>query len=290
MKWGVVLPFVVALAVLGIGIFAFLHSGDISILSPHGPIAYQERTVLITTVVLSAFVVIPVFGFLFYFAWKYQSHKTIAKEEHAPNWDHDNWLTETFWWIVPTVIVLFLGVIAWQSSHTLDPYRTLNSETKPVTIQVVALDWKWLFIYPDQHIATVNMVEFPENTPIHFVITADAPMNQFWIPSLGGQIMAMQGMQTELNLMASDKGTYLGKSSEISGQGFASMNFKATSVSEEEFSTWVAATQAAQHPLTANVYQELEKPSSYVPAMTYSSVNENLFDSVMMKYMAMPGM
>lgn len=281
-----ILPVLAGLLIIGFGAFVFLNSANIALLSPAGPIAAAERSVFLWTLILAATVVLPVFLMLFYFAWRYRAHTPEAKVQHAPNWDHDNWIAEVVWWFIPAVIIVCLGVIAWNSSHALDPWKPLQSEKPAFTVQVVALDWKWLFIYPEQGIATVNMLEIPEGTPIHFVMTADAPMNQFWVPRLGGQVMVMPGMQTQLNLLASSTGTYEGKSSEISGKGFASMNFTVQSVSQNDFDAWVQSVKQKSNPLTSSAYDGLAQPSSYVPPMSYSSVAPNLYAGVIMKYMS----
>lgn len=281
----ILLTCLAAALILGIAAFGYFHSASLALLTPAGIIGVHEKSVIILTVLLSGLIVIPVFLMLFSFAWKYRADNPTIAEPHAPEWDHDSWWTdEVVWWIVPSVIVFVLCILAWQSSHTLDPYEPLSSKEAPITVQVVALDWKWLFIYPQQGIATVNMLEFPANTPIHFEITADAPMNSFWIPKLGGQIMAMQGMTNQLNLEASGEGTYMGQSANISGEGFSGMTFTAKSVSKYAFDAWVQQTKAAA-PLDASSYAALEKPSQYVPPAYYSLPDANLYTSVIMRYM-----
>lgn len=285
MSRNIFLTLVAAALILALTALAFLHGTDLALLNPSGIIGVHEKSVLILTVLLSGLIVVPVFLMLFSFAWKYRADDPKSVERHAPEWDHDSWWTdELVWWVVPAVIVFVLSILAWQSSHTLDPYQPLVSDQAPITVQVVALDWKWLFIYPAQGIATVNMLEFPANTPIQFEITADAPMNSFWIPKLGGQIMAMQGMSNHLNLMANEVGTYTGESANISGKGFSGMTFTAKSVSKDEFDAWVAAQQQAQ-PLTPDAYAALAKPSEYVPPAYYSLPNASLYTGIIMKYM-----
>jgi cytochrome o ubiquinol oxidase subunit 2 len=289
MSRNIILTCLAAAIMLGLGAFAYFHSANLALLTPAGIIGAHEKSIIILTVLLSGLIVIPVFLMLFSFAWKYRADDPESIEHHAPEWDHSSWWTdELVWWVVPAVIVFVLCIIAWQSSHTLDPYQPLASQEAPITVQVVALDWKWLFIYPQQEIATVNMLEFPANTPIHFDITTDAPMNSFWIPKLGGQIMAMQGMTNELNLMASEQGTYAGESANISGEGFAGMTFTVKSVSKEEFDAWVKVQQQAL-PLTREAYAALAKPSEYVPPAYYSLPDPSLYTSLIMSYM-MPGM
>jgi cytochrome o ubiquinol oxidase subunit 2 len=227
-----------------------------------------------------------VFALLFFFAWKYRASSPQTRAGHSPNWDHDNYLAEFAWWLVPTVIIAVLGVIMWRSAHALDPYQPLQSSKAPLTVDVVALDWKWLFIYPSLGIASVNVLEMPENTPVHFYLTADAPMNSFWIPSLGGQIMVMPGMQTQLNLMASREGSFNGFSANISGEGFSGMAFTAKSVSQDEFTQWAQSIEdASSTPLTPAAYAALAQPSEYNPVAYYSLTNENMYTTVIDKFM-----
>ncbi len=230
-----ILPAIAGLIIVGLVVFAYLHGADLRVLNPQSPVGLEERWVIGMTVALAAIVVAPLFIALFVFAWKYRASNSNDAGPHQPNWDHDSWLAEFVWWLVPAVIVVGLCVIAWQTTHQLDPFKELQGNGPSMTIDVVALDWKWLFIYPEQGIATVNMVEFPQNVPVHFYITSDAPMNSFWIPSLGGQIMAMPGMTTQMNLLANSQGDFNGFSSNISGDGFAGMAFTAKSVSDEDF-------------------------------------------------------
>jgi cytochrome o ubiquinol oxidase subunit 2 len=285
MRWNFILLGIAALAIAGIATYAYLHGADLSILNPQGPIGQQERWVIVTTVLLSSIVVIPVFFILFLFAWRYRASSSTARAEHEPNWDHDNWLAECIWWLVPTAIIIALSIIAWRSTHTLDPFKQIQGSEPPIVVDVIALDWKWLFIYPEQGIATVNMVEFPANAPVHFYITSDAPMNSLWIPSLGGQIMAMPGMTTQLNLLANKSGTFKGFSANISGDGFAGMTFDAKSVSEDDFNAWVQSVKQGSNPLDDATYAELAQPSEYNPVTYYSSVAGDLFTENVMKYM-----
>ena len=285
MKRSILLTIFAGVLILGLTVFAWVHRADMPLVSPHGPIALQERGVIGITLMMASIVVIPVFVLLFVFAVRYRTDNPKARLDHFPNWDHDNLFAEFLWWLVPAVIVLFLSGIAWQSSHTLDPYLPIKSDTAPVVVQVIALDWKWLFIYPDYGVATVNELEIPENTPIHFELTADAPMNSFWIPALSGQIMVMPGMTTQLNLQASDLGTFMGQSANISGKGFSGMTFETKSVSASDFAAWVATTRASASPLTPVTYAELAKPSEYVPPRTYAPVDSQLYTSTIMSYM-----
>ena len=216
---------------------------------------------------------------------KFRYRASQKKSKHTPDWEHNS-IAECCWWGVPLVIVVILAVITWRSSHELNPYKPIDGDQKPLTIQVVALDWKWLFIYPEQGIATVNFVQFPEKTPISFEITADAPMNSFWIPQLGGQIYAMPAMRTRLHLIADEMGSYRGSSSNISGKGFAGMVFTAKSSSQEEFDEWVESVKQSSDHLTLEEYNQLAEPSEYNPVASYVLMQEDLFDQIIMKYIA----
>ena len=258
------------------------HWGDMAVLNPAGSIAYEERSVMLITFALCAIVVIPVFFMLFYFAWKYRASNFKTISHHLPEWDHTRG-AEVVTWIVPSVIIALLAVLAWQSSHALDPYRPLKGE--PLTVEVVALDWKWLFIYPDQNIASINLLEIPVDRPVHFELTADAPMNSLWIPQLGGQIMVMPGMQTQLYLSADRTGDFNGFSGNISGDGFAGMAFTARAVSASDFEAWVASAQRSGVPLDDASYSALALPSEYNPVTLYAPVQESLYTDTMMRSM-----
>lgn len=281
-----VLPIITFFLTAGLGVYAYFHRAELLLLNPQGAVGFSERWVILMTFFLSGIVVIPVFILLFIFAWKYRAGHININEKHAPNWDHDNWVAEAIWWFVPVVIVTILSYIAWTSTHQLDPFSELPSQNPQMTINVVALDWKWLFIYPDLGIASVNHVVFPEDTPIQFVITADAPMNAFWIPSLGGQIMAMPGMETKVNLIADSKGEYRGASSNISGKGFSGMEFTASAVGKEEFDSWVVSIHQQSSPLSEVVYTELAKPSERNPRAYFYPVDTELYTKILMKYMS----
>ncbi|MGH8170932.1 MAG: ubiquinol oxidase subunit II [Steroidobacteraceae bacterium] len=249
-----------------------------AVLDPKGPIGVQERSIIITATVLMLIVVVPVIALIFIFAWRYRASN--EKADYRPNWSHSNRI-EAVVWLIPCIIVAALGVIAWRTSHSLDPYRPLDSKVKPIRIDAVALDWKWLFIYPDQKVATVNQVAFPANVPVEFHITSATVMNAFFIPQLGSQIYAMARMETQLHLMASDPGTYQGLSSNYSGDGFSGMTFKAIALpSQQGFDAWVAKVKASQETLGAAAYQRLAKPSENNPVEYYSQVRPDLFADI----------
>jgi cytochrome o ubiquinol oxidase subunit 2 len=255
------------------------------VFDPQGPIALQERNLIITAVLIMLIVAIPLLVTLYTFAWKYRAGNKNAKYE--PGHTGGTW-KQLLWWIIPAVIIITLAMLDWKSTHALDPTNAIFSSNPPLTIEVVALEWKWLFIYPAQGIATVNYIQFPEQTPVHFVLTADAPMSSFWIPQLGSQIYAMAAMQTQLNLEASTTGEYTGKDTEINGAGYAGMTFLAKSTSQDDFNSWVASVKESSTTLDENAYGALSQPSEYNPQAFYSSVDSNLYDTILMKYMMPP--
>lgn len=254
----------------------------IPFLFPNGIIGLQERDLLFFSQIIMLLVVIPVYFLTFVFSWKYRAHNPKAK--YTPDWDDDR-VAEYIWWGIPCMLTLLVGVVTLTWTYQLDPFKPLESEKKPVKIQVVALQWKWLFIYPEEQIATVNFFQFPEKTPLNFEITADAPMNSFWIPRLGGQIYAMPRMRTKLHLIADATGEFQGSSANISGLGFAGMRFIAKSSSEEDFQKWLKAAKQSPGTLSLEEYTQLAKPSENNPVATYRLKEENLFDQIIMKYM-----
>lgn len=258
-------------------------SGNFDVLNPEGEIARKQRDLILFTVGLSLLVVIPVFFMLGFFAWKFRESNP-KKQKYTPNWSSSR-LLEFIWWGIPILIIAILGVVTWISSHELDPYRKLESDKKALEVQVVALQWKWLFIYPDQKIASVNELHIPEKTPINFTITSDAPMNSFWIPSLGGQIYAMSGMSTKLHLIADSTGQYKGSSANISGTGFSDMNFKVISQTENDFNAWVSGVESSSHGLNQLSYDKLAEPAIHEKPQFFTLEKDNLYDTIVMKYM-----
>jgi len=254
---------------------------NFALLNPKGIIAQKERSLIFTAVGLMLCVVIPVFLFTIFLIWK---NKT--KKNPDPALAKDSIKIEVVLWAIPVLLIAVLSIINSKSTHDLDPYKPLQSNLKPITIQVVALQWKWLFIYPEQNIATVNFIEFPQNTPVNFQLTADAPMSVFWIPQLGGQMYAMAGMSTQLRLMANQPGEFNGSAAEINGAGFAGMRFMAKSSSQAEFDAWVKSTQSSGNPLSFAAYKTLAQPSENNTKVLYSNVEAGLYDKVMMQFMA----
>jgi cytochrome o ubiquinol oxidase subunit 2 len=237
-------------------------------------------------VVLGLFIVLPVFALLFGIAWKYREDNTKAR--YTPNAKGNTWL-EILWWGVPAIIIVILSFVTWQSSHALDPYKKIDSDKDHITVQVVALQWKWLFIYPDYGVASLNYLPFPEKTPVRFEITSDAPMNAFWIPNLGGMVYAMSGMSTMLHLEANSTGVYRGSSANISGAGFSKMNFNAQSMSQADFDTWVNTARTSTYELDLENYEYIAKPSIGDAPEVFRLTEPDLYSEIMMKYM-MPGM
>jgi cytochrome o ubiquinol oxidase subunit 2 len=247
-------------------------------------IAFKERKLLILSTLIMLIVVIPVFVLTAFVSWKYRAGNKEAK--YDPEWDNDARL-EAVWWGFPLAIVVVLAFFTWKGSHELDPFKPLVSDKKPLRIQVIALQWKWLFIYPEEGIASLNFVQFPKEVPLNFEITADAPMNSFWIPQLGGQIYAMAGMRTKLHLIANEEGVFRGSSANLSGTGFAGMHFQAKAVSQEEFDTWVGQVKDGSQGLGSEEYKALVAPSQNNLPELYTLQDEGLFERIVMQYMYM---
>ena len=256
---------------------------NVVLLHSEGTIGAQEGTIIYVSAGVMLLVVIPVIVMAIVFARRYRIANKKARFD--PKWEGSKKL-EAVIWIVPVAIVAFLGAMSWIYSHSLNPYKPIKAASAPVKIEVVALDWKWLFIYPQQGIATVNRIEFPAHVPVHFYITSATVMNSFFIPRLGSQIMTMPGGQTQLNLEAKAPGTYHGLSSNFSGAGFSGMAFKAVALkNERQFKGWVDKVRHSGKALTRAAYHKLAKPSRYVPATYYSAVAPHLFHSIIAKYM-----
>ncbi|WP_034912783.1 MULTISPECIES: cytochrome o ubiquinol oxidase subunit II [Erwinia] len=256
---------------------------DSALLSPKGQIAMEQRSLILTAFGLMMIVVIPAVLMAVVFAWKYRASNTNAK--YSPNWSHSN-KVEAVVWTVPILIILFLAILTWKSTHALEPGKPIASDVKPIEIDVIALDWKWLFIYPEQGIATVNQIAFPANTPVNFKITSNSVMNSFFIPTLGSQIYAMAGMQTKLHLIANEPGTFNGISSNFSGRGFSGMKFKAIATPDNAaFEQWVANAKTSSHTLTTmDDFEKLAAPSENHPVEFFSTANPELFKQVIGKY------
>jgi len=266
---------------------ALLAGCDTVLLNPSGDIAAQQGKLIIVSTVLMLLVIVPVIILTLVFAWRYRQSNTTARYE--PDWDHST-LLELIIWAAPLLIIIALGAVTWISTHTLDPYRKLQriDETRPVpadaqplVVEVVALDWKWLFIYPEQGIATVNELAAPVDVPIHFKITASTVMNSFYIPALAGQIYAMPGMQTQLHAVINKPGDFEGFSANYSGAGFSHMRFRFHGLDAAGFDRWVKQAKSAQGELTRADYLELERPSEREPVRRYAKVADGLFKAIL---------
>jgi cytochrome o ubiquinol oxidase subunit 2 len=250
------------------------------LLDPKGPIGADEKSIIILATLLMLIVVIPVIVMAIVFPWRYRASNTRAT--YSPNWSHSGRI-EAVVWLVPCIIIAGLATVTWISSHDLDPYKPISpvhataSNGKPLEVQVVSLDWKWLFIYPTLNIATVNELAFPAGTPVHFDLTSGSVMNSFFIPQLGSQIYTMAGMQTQLSLLANEPGNFLGISANYSGGGFSDMKFRARAMTDADFENWVKTVRASHDTLTPAVYRSLEKPTEKVPVTYYSEVGPNIF-------------
>lgn len=257
-------------------------SSQWSLLNPMGPIGADEKRLILIAFGLMLTVVIPVIVMALGFAWKYRASNTAAT--YQPKWDYSGKI-EAVVWAIPTIIILILSVLVWRDTHALSPYRPIASTAKPVDVQVVAMDWKWLFIYPEQGIASVNKLVFPANVPVSFRITSDTVMSSFFIPQLGSQIYAMAGMQTRLNLQADQPGTYRGLNSQYSGNGFAGMHFDAIATSEQGFADWVKQVKQSPAVLDEAGFKALEAPTENAPVQYFARVEPGLFEKIVNKYM-----
>lgn len=261
---------------------SFLVSGcNLDVLNPKGSVGAAEKSLIVDSTIAMLIVVVPVIALTAWFAWRYRASNKAAA--YLPKWAHSTKI-EIVIWTVPSLIIAYLAILTWNSTHSLDPYKPLQSEIKPINVEVVALDWKWLFIYPDLGIASVNQLEFPTDTPVNFRITSDSVMNSFFIPQLGGQIYAMAGMQTQLHLMANEAGDYAGESANFSGKGFSDMEFRAIATSNADFEAWVRKVKASPTLLNADVYGALAAPSEKNPIAYYSHVGPALFNNIIAKY------
>lgn len=275
-----------ALIVLLVLIMQPLHvlqfKDHLSVLFPKGIIGVEQRDLLFIIQAIMLLVVIPVYILTFIFSWRYRAGNKKAK--YDPDLV-DNQIAEIIWWGIPIILTTIVAVLTWVKTYELDPYKPIESKNKTMTIQVVALQWKWLFIYPEENIATVNYFQIPVDTPVRFEITADAPMNSFWIPQLGGQIYAMPSMKTTLNLIANHPGDFRGSSANLSGEGFAGMHFITRASSEEDYQHWVASVKNSAKSLDWKEYEALAFPSQNNPTALYQLKDSKLFDQVLMKFM-----
>jgi cytochrome o ubiquinol oxidase subunit 2 len=267
------LPLVAAAPLLG-------GCDQIALLDPKGPIGVDEKHLMVVATLLMLIVVVPVIVMTIGFAWRYRASNTRAV--YTPNWSHSNKI-EFVVWLVPCLIIAVLATITWTSTHTLDPYRPIASSAEPLDVEVVSLDWKWLFIYPKQHIASVNELAVPVGTPVRFRLTSNTVMNSFFIPQLGSQIYTMAGMETKLSLLASEPGDYLGISANYSGGGFSDMTFHTLAMSQGDFDNWVKKVRASPQKLTTASYRALAAPSEKTPVTYYGDVQPTVYHDALNK-------
>jgi cytochrome o ubiquinol oxidase subunit 2 len=271
------------LAGLGLCIALILKDANIAVMNVKGLMASEQRGLIVFSTLFVLAIAVPVVLFLYFIAWKYRESN--SKATYKPH-THQSKLFVFSIWALPSVFMLALMLVMWPATHRLEPRDPIYSDKKPITIQVISTRWKWVFIYPDQNIATVNFVNIPLNTPVTFELTADeAPMSSFWIPNLGGQLYSMTGHVNKLNLIADTAGDYPGSSAEINGAGFAGMKFTARASSEEDFNLWVQSVRQSSDVLDAATYAKLVKPSENNPIAFYSAFDYGLYDKVVMKYM-----
>ena len=247
------------------------------LMDPVGPVGHAEKMILINSTAIMLAIVIPTMLATVGFAWWFRRGN--SKAEYRPNWEYSGAI-ELVVWSIPALTIMLLGGITWIGSHDLEPSKPLASATPPVHVEVVSLDWKWLFIYPDQGVATVNELVVPAGTPVSFRLTSATVWNSFFVPQFGTMIYTMPRMTTRLNLQADRSGTYEGISSHFSGDGFPGMTFKARVVPAQQFAAWTQTARGSQLKLDGRAYAELSKPSSYVKPMTYGVVAPGLFDAI----------
>ena len=257
------------------------------VLNPSGDIARQQGDLIVVATLLMLIVIIPVIALTLFFAWRYRASNTRAT--YTPDWDHSTQL-ELVIWAVPLLIIIALGAITWISTHTLDPYRPLDridaerplaEGSKPLEVQVVALDWKWLFVYPEQGIASVNEVAVPVDRPVRFRITASSVMNTFYVPALAGMIYGMPGMESNLNAVINAPGEYEGFSANYSGAGFSHMRFRFHGLADADFERWVQRVRGSDGALTRTAYLDLEKPSERDPVRHFARVDVGLYEAIL---------
>jgi cytochrome o ubiquinol oxidase subunit 2 len=246
-------------------------------LNPQGPVGKAERLILLDATAIMLAVIVPVIVLIFAFAWWFRSGNSRAR--YRPDWEYSGRI-EMITWSIPALIVLFLGGMAWISSHDLDPPARLGSSAAPLEVQVVSVDWRWIFIYPEQGIASVDRLSVPAGVPIHFRLTSTSVMNSFFIPQLGTQIYTMPGMTTQLHLLADHPGSYSGLSAQFSGEGFSDMRFEVVAVAAAEFQSWVDTTHSTGGVLDRPTFEQLARPATDHAVRTYGEVTTGLFDSI----------
>ena len=248
-----------------------------AVLDPKGVVGIADKTILIDSLAIMLAIVVPTIVATFAFAWWFRASNT--KATYLPDWEYSGRI-ELIVWSIPLLVIMLLGGVAWIGSHDLDPAKPLASNTPPLEVQAVSLDWKWLFIYPDQRVASVNQLVVPAGVPIHFSLTSGSVMNAFFVPQLGSMIYTMNGMRTQLNLRADTPGTFLGLSSHYSGDGFSGMHFDVQAVPAERFAAWIDATRNTGPTLDAESYAALAKQSMNTTPFTFRAADPELFQQI----------
>ncbi|HEY6630717.1 MAG TPA: ubiquinol oxidase subunit II [Rhizobiaceae bacterium] len=248
-----------------------------SVLDPRGPVGLAEKTILIDSLAIMLAIVVPTLVTTIAFGWWFRASNLRATR--LPDWEYSGRI-EFVVWSIPLLVIMLLGGVAWIGSHELDPAKPLASDVPPLEIQAVALDWKWLFIYPGQRIASVNQLVVPVGRSLHFSLTSASVMNAFFVPQLGSMIYAMNGMTTQLYLRADDQGTFRGLSSQYSGDGFSDMHFDVHAVPEQQFAAWAEDTRSAGPSLDAESYTALARQSPETTPFTYREVDSDLFHRI----------
>jgi cytochrome o ubiquinol oxidase subunit 2 len=273
---------IIGLICLGLIIMMLLRGTKIALFDPKGLIASKQLKLMIISIIILSEIAIPALFIFYYTAWKYRetNEKAIYNSSTHP---HKSLVFSI--WAFPTVTMLLLAVLMWPAAHNLAAQKPIVSNVKPLYIQVIAMRWKWLFIYPEQNVATVNFIQIPTNTPVQFDLTADeAPMSSFWIPQLGGQLYAMTGHVNRLNLIANNPGDYSGRSAEINGAGFAGMEFTTRASTSSDFDQWVQKVKTSPNVLDDNTYNKLLTPSEYNIAAYFSKTAPDLYGNMLIKY------
>jgi len=256
---------------------AMLASCHEGVLDPHGPVGHTERLILLDATVIMLAVVVPVIVLTLVFAWWFRAGN--QRSSYRPDWEYSGKI-ELIVWSIPALVIVFLGGIAWIGSHELEPSQPLESSAPALEVEVVSLDWRWLFIYPHEQIATVNHLVVPTGVPVHFRLTSISVMNSFFIPQLGSQIYTMTGMTTQLNLQADQAGTYEGLSAQFSGPGFSDMRFSVVAVQSADFTRWVAEVRAHGGVLDRASFTQLARPATGGDELTWGLVAEDPFEMV----------
>ncbi|WP_339305607.1 ubiquinol oxidase subunit II [Paenibacillus sp. FSL R5-0519] len=277
----IIIPVVLTLVTIALIVWPMLAGGQYVVLDPKGPIGASQRDLIVISTILCAVIIVPVLILSAVIVWRYRD-KPDNKAAYEPNWSHST-KAEAIWWTVPIIIIGILAIVTIRYTYDLEPSKPLAHEKEPITIQVSSLDWKWLFMYPEQGIATVNTLNIPADRPVKFELTADSPMNSFWIPQLGGQIYTMSGMAMTLYLQADHEGKYWGSGANFTGEHFGEMRFDVNATSDEDFDKWVAEVKQNSQELTTEGYKALAEPGTSNVAY-YSAFPEGLFQNIVTKY------